>query len=311
MHSQRTSWSFPTEVAVACLDECARIIGASPSLRPPTLMKTSRMKRRQRREPSPSVEHHLDKVHIHLSSTRLTQAQAVHQRLGCPDSTFHRKEQACRVIEELVLEEGVVTKGKWDEKSIVATDESCCQALSVRKASTTWGRRRPKAGQVSGARREGTRGSEVRCGRKLSKTLSTAIALVVVSWPWLHGRLQLRWRWHAWAIAQWPAVCILSYWRVWMAAWSGSRGVGSKHEFIGISIGGTGGIEMANTDWGSGRAEAPKDKAEMAAAGWGCWGCSGVGAGADAGASEGASAGASAGDGGSSTSPPCSEELEN
>ncbi|KAI9508647.1 hypothetical protein F5148DRAFT_1352786 [Russula earlei] len=68
-----------------------------------------------------------------------------------------------------------------------------------------------------------------------------------------------------------------------MVVWSGSRGVGGKHEFIGISIGGTGGIEMAIVTGEVGgmagakaaevaagntvdRAEAPKDKAEMAAA---------------------------------------------
>ncbi|KAI9441141.1 hypothetical protein F5148DRAFT_1350153 [Russula earlei] len=108
------------------------------------------------------------------------------------------------------------------------------------------GVRRPKAGQVLGARREGMRGSE------------------------LHGHLQLRWWWHAWAI---PAM---------VAAWSGSRGMGGKREFIGISIGGTGGIEMAIMTGAVGgmagakaaevvagntvdRAEAPMDKAEMAA----------------------------------------------
>ncbi|KAI9440287.1 hypothetical protein F5148DRAFT_1154062 [Russula earlei] len=85
----------------------------------------------------------------------------------------------------------------------------------------------------------------------------------------------------------WPAACILSYQHVWrggeMAAWSGSRGVGGKHEFIGISIGGTGGIEMVILTGAVGgtagakvaevaagnmvdRAEVPKDKAEMAAA---------------------------------------------
>ncbi|KAI9511579.1 hypothetical protein F5148DRAFT_1146742 [Russula earlei] len=68
-----------------------------------------------------------------------------------------------------------------------------------------------------------------------------------------------------------------------MAVWSGSRGMGGKHKFIGISIGGTEGIEMVILTGAVGgmagakaaevaasntvdRAEAPKDKAEMAAA---------------------------------------------
>ncbi|KAI9457432.1 hypothetical protein F5148DRAFT_1151182 [Russula earlei] len=103
--------------------------------------------------------------------------------------------------------------------------------LMLGKASTTWGWRRPKAGWVSGTRRERIRGSE-------------------------HGSK--------------------------VVAWSGSRGMGGKHEFIGISVGGTGGIEMAiltGTVGGTAgakaaevaagnmvdRAKAPKDKAEMVA----------------------------------------------
>ncbi|KAI9450857.1 hypothetical protein F5148DRAFT_1335174 [Russula earlei] len=68
-----------------------------------------------------------------------------------------------------------------------------------------------------------------------------------------------------------------------MVVWSGSRGMDGKHEFIGISIGSTGGIEMAILTGAVGgtagaktaevvagnmvdRAEAPKYKAEMVAA---------------------------------------------
>ena len=51
------------------------------------------------------------------------------------------------------------------------------QALSAMRAMTTHGRRRPKAGRISGARRKGTRGSRERWGRKLSQASSTPIRL--------------------------------------------------------------------------------------------------------------------------------------
>ena len=51
------------------------------------------------------------------------------------------------------------------------------QALSARRAATTGGRRRPRAGRVSWERRNGTRCSGERCGRKLSQVLRTFIRL--------------------------------------------------------------------------------------------------------------------------------------
>jgi hypothetical protein len=49
------------------------------------------------------------------------------------------------------------------------------QALSARRAATTAGRRRPRAGRVSWESRNGTRCSGERCGRKLSQVLRTSI----------------------------------------------------------------------------------------------------------------------------------------
>jgi hypothetical protein len=51
------------------------------------------------------------------------------------------------------------------------------QALSARRAATTGGRRRPRAGRVFWERRNGTRCSGERCGRKLSQAMRTFIRL--------------------------------------------------------------------------------------------------------------------------------------
>ena len=57
------------------------------------------------------------------------------------------------------------------------------QVLSARRAATTGGRRRPRAGRTLGARRNGTRCSGEKCGRKLSQTSRTLIRLFCVIMP--------------------------------------------------------------------------------------------------------------------------------